>query len=481
MAQSKEQEALKAELKKLLKLPENARCADCNTQGPTWASTNLGVFICMRCSGIHRSLGTHISKVKSTVLDNWAPHMVARMGSVGNEVARLIYEHGVPKNYPRNFADQHQLVSWINNKYHYKKWFNESADPDLQGSDDESPQTPSIAAQPIPQHVGTHGSAIHGHSTQIPGRFVASAPNTPAAPEIDLFALNPGQQAGHHAGFAQFDAFGSDVFHSTPQNAQNGFASFPALAPPHTASAHTMSLPVTPTVQSPAPNADMGAFKGAATHNEPDLFSIPISAHGTAQSHDAASKPKPVDKSQLMSMYNTTPFGQQPQQPQFSASLQQHAFAAQQYQFQQQLLMNQPQNAFGMPQYSAQAQFAHPAGAQTQNMFGAFGTAPVASHGMHAAPHGFQAPAAASPTANAGSFPNNTQAWGTTSAQRNFAPGGSTTFAPTATAPSSNSSALASLYAATPPQNQAFGTNFNAFGASPTNSAFASAQPASLM
>ena len=32
-------------------------------RGPRWASVNLGIFICMECSGIHRSLGVHISKV----------------------------------------------------------------------------------------------------------------------------------------------------------------------------------------------------------------------------------------------------------------------------------------------------------------------------------------------------------------------------------------------------------------------------------
>lgn len=53
-----------AELKKILSRPENRICADCHeTQMPTWASINCGVFICLKCSGIHRGLGVHISKV----------------------------------------------------------------------------------------------------------------------------------------------------------------------------------------------------------------------------------------------------------------------------------------------------------------------------------------------------------------------------------------------------------------------------------
>jgi hypothetical protein len=38
---------------------------------PRWASYSLGVFLCIRCAGIHRKMGTHISKVKSITMDQW--------------------------------------------------------------------------------------------------------------------------------------------------------------------------------------------------------------------------------------------------------------------------------------------------------------------------------------------------------------------------------------------------------------------------
>ncbi len=46
-------------------------CAWCRGAGPRWASMNLGILVCLNCSGIHRRLGVHISKVKSVTLDGW--------------------------------------------------------------------------------------------------------------------------------------------------------------------------------------------------------------------------------------------------------------------------------------------------------------------------------------------------------------------------------------------------------------------------
>ncbi|KAK1919798.1 hypothetical protein P3342_002091 [Pyrenophora teres f. teres] len=45
----------------------NKICADCGTEIKVdWVSINLGIIICIECSGIHRSLGTHITKVRSS-------------------------------------------------------------------------------------------------------------------------------------------------------------------------------------------------------------------------------------------------------------------------------------------------------------------------------------------------------------------------------------------------------------------------------
>ncbi|XP_038999288.1 ADP-ribosylation factor GTPase-activating protein AGD1-like [Hibiscus syriacus] len=78
----------------LRKVPGNDKCADCGEPEPDWASLNLGLLICIECSGVHRNLGVHISKVRSLKLDVkvWEPSVLALFQSLGNFYVNSIWE-----------------------------------------------------------------------------------------------------------------------------------------------------------------------------------------------------------------------------------------------------------------------------------------------------------------------------------------------------------------------------------------------------
>jgi len=110
-------------LANLLAYPENKECADCKAKGPRWASVNLGVFVCITCSGIHRAMGTHISKVRSVSLDKWLPEHVKTMQEVGNGKAQEIWEYYLPDNFVRpNETDTYSLERFIRAKYEGREW-----------------------------------------------------------------------------------------------------------------------------------------------------------------------------------------------------------------------------------------------------------------------------------------------------------------------------------------------------------------------
>ncbi|KFO32452.1 Arf-GAP with GTPase, ANK repeat and PH domain-containing protein 1 [Fukomys damarensis] len=99
----------------------NSHCVDCDTQNPNWASLNLGALMCIECSGIHRNLGTHLSRVRSLDLDDWPMELIKVMSSIGNELANSVWEDSSQgRTKPSLDSAREEKERWIRAKYEQK-------------------------------------------------------------------------------------------------------------------------------------------------------------------------------------------------------------------------------------------------------------------------------------------------------------------------------------------------------------------------
>ncbi|XP_075036505.1 arf-GAP with GTPase, ANK repeat and PH domain-containing protein 1 isoform X4 [Mixophyes fleayi] len=108
-------------LQSIRNLPGNSHCVDCEAQNPDWASLNLGALMCIECSGIHRNLGTHLSRVRSLDLDDWPPELIKVMSAIGNELANSVWEGSSQGHVkPCSESPREEKERWIRAKYEQK-------------------------------------------------------------------------------------------------------------------------------------------------------------------------------------------------------------------------------------------------------------------------------------------------------------------------------------------------------------------------
>ncbi|XP_050981365.1 stromal membrane-associated protein 1 isoform X5 [Labeo rohita] len=262
-------------LSKMLREEDNKYCADCEAKGPRWASWNLGVFICIRCAGIHRNLGVHISRVKSVNLDQWTPEQIQSVQSMGNTKARQLYEAHLPENFRRPQTDQ-AVEFFIRDKYERKKYYDKNA----------------------------VNGAIKREDNQTDSRI---SPKKSAEPAIDLLGLDAPTASSGSSGVGtssaapisdDLDIFGPMVSNPLPSNTNTNQVSSSKAA--GSAQANSAGGAVA---------GATGTGSAAPAQGDLDLFS---ETSGSSKAEDSAKKP--LSKDSILSLYGSSTVPQQPAQ-----------------------------------------------------------------------------------------------------------------------------------------------------------------------
>ncbi|RHY93652.1 hypothetical protein DYB37_001026 [Aphanomyces astaci] len=108
----------------------NPSCADCDQRPAEWVSINIGVFLCIECSGIHRSLGSHVSKVRSLALDSWDMSLLTLLAHLGNAPVNAIWEAELAPGWTRPVATSPRpdKEKWIKAKYEFRGFSTHTTD-----------------------------------------------------------------------------------------------------------------------------------------------------------------------------------------------------------------------------------------------------------------------------------------------------------------------------------------------------------------
>jgi hypothetical protein len=120
--------------RRITSLPGNECCAECGVKDATWASVNLGITLCLRCSGAHRQLGVHISQVRSITLDKWKPVFLQACLCIGNTRSNNYWERNARGGHvvlrPSAETPLAEVYSWMKDKYERRVWAAKGSPPE---------------------------------------------------------------------------------------------------------------------------------------------------------------------------------------------------------------------------------------------------------------------------------------------------------------------------------------------------------------
>ncbi|XP_050170002.1 arf-GAP with SH3 domain, ANK repeat and PH domain-containing protein 2-like [Myiozetetes cayanensis] len=126
--QSSHEELSRAIIEELRAVPGNRECCDCSAPDPSWVSVNLGILICRECSGVHREMGVHLSRVQSLSLHKLATSELLLARNIGNSGFNSVMEanlHNLSWK-PTLHSDMASRKNFIISKYVEKKYAKKS-------------------------------------------------------------------------------------------------------------------------------------------------------------------------------------------------------------------------------------------------------------------------------------------------------------------------------------------------------------------
>ncbi|XP_042358574.1 stromal membrane-associated protein 1-like [Plectropomus leopardus] len=292
-------------LSKLLREEDNKYCADCEAKGPRWASWNLGVFMCIRCAGIHRNLGVHISRVKSVNLDQWTPEQIQSMVDMGNTRARQLYEAHLPESFRRPQTDQAVEV-FIRDKYERKKYYNkealaaappkssEAAPPSTSPSSqaDRSRQEKEREKKKEEKKKEKDSDKVERHSNTKQSESKATSKES-TEPAVDLLGLDAPEGGGRGSSGAapigdELDIFGPMVSNPLPSSnttQQSGSSTAPPQADPSTSSSASSSTSTTTTTKAEekkllSKDSILSLYASSSVASQPQSQQQPVPGQG---------------------------------------------------------------------------------------------------------------------------------------------------------------------------------------------------------
>uniref|UniRef100_A0A3Q0SFA7 Arf-GAP with coiled-coil, ANK repeat and PH domain-containing protein n=1 Tax=Amphilophus citrinellus TaxID=61819 RepID=A0A3Q0SFA7_AMPCI len=222
-----ENEGYKA-LEEVQAISGNRQCCDCGEPGPDWASINLGITLCIVCSGIHRSLGVHFSKVRSLTLDSWEPELVKLMCELGNTVINRIYEARIDEitiKKPTPSSPRGDKESWIRSKYVEKKFIHKlpetGRNPPLRRSSGRRNRATTQIAQRPPLKPKPNRATLPRVTGLSPSDLVKNNSGfykDMEEEEEDLSHLHPGALLSRSAALQNFPVMADALAHGADVN-----------------------------------------------------------------------------------------------------------------------------------------------------------------------------------------------------------------------------------------------------------------------